>query len=220
MRSKSMSLPIPGVVSVHLQPVARVPNEASVPEQASSEWQQTSRSKAKPANHDRVGAAVAQYLNLVWRLLRRAGLRHCDADDATQDVFWVFAQRMDAVPVLAERAFLAATALRVASERRRSKWYRNATEPFDDELLARPTASPEQAIEHRRRIDMLDQALTFLDPKERDVFILSELEELSKAEVALALRIPEGTVASRLQRARVAFNASVARLQREKGLLL
>ena len=67
---------------------------------------------------------------------------------------------------------------------------------------------------------MLDAALRCLEAKERDVFVLAELEELTKAEVALALRIPEGTVASRLQRARESFHAAVARLQAEKGKLL
>ena len=43
---------------------------------------------------------------------------------------------------------------------------------------------------------------------------------MSKAEVALALRIPEGTVASRLLRARQSFHAAVERLQAEKGKLL
>jgi RNA polymerase sigma-70 factor (ECF subfamily) len=156
----------------------------------------------------------------VWRLLRRSGLRTADADDATQDVFWVFAQRLDQIPAAAERAFLVSTALRVASERRRSKWYRSPTEPLESERFPILVAEPDQALELKRRVDMLDAALTQLESKEREVFMLAEIEELSKAEVALALRIPEGTVASRLQRARESFRAAVARLQAEKGKLL
>jgi DNA-directed RNA polymerase specialized sigma24 family protein len=52
------------------------------------------------------------------------------------------------------------------------------------------------------------------------VFVLAEIEELSKAEIALALRIPEGTVASRLQRARESFRSAVDHLQAEKGKFL
>jgi DNA-directed RNA polymerase specialized sigma24 family protein len=36
---------------------------------------------------DRVAGAVEKYLALVWRVLRRSGLRPADADDAAQDVF-------------------------------------------------------------------------------------------------------------------------------------
>ena len=178
------------------------------------------RSRLTPRGDGRFEVALHRHLPLVWRLLRRGGLNESDADDAAQDVFWVFAQRMDQVAEAAARAFLVATALRVASERRRSKWYRTPTQALLDEQFPLVVGDPDQALETKRRVEMLDAALQFLDAKEREVFVLSELEELSKTEVALALRIPEGTVASRLARARESFHAAVARLQAEKGKLL
>ncbi|GAA3254610.1 RNA polymerase sigma factor [Nonomuraea helvata] len=48
----------------------------------------------------------------------------------------------------------------------------------------------------------LAEALAGLNRGDRDVVLLSALGELSHAEVAAALRIPQGTVASRLNRAR------------------
>jgi RNA polymerase sigma-70 factor (ECF subfamily) len=44
------------------------------------------------------------------------------------------------------------------------------------------------------------------------IFILSELEELSDPEIARMQRIPVGTVASRLRRARKEFQESVRRV--------
>ncbi len=41
-----------------------------------------------------------------------------------------------------------------------------------------------------------------LDPELRAAFLLREVEQLSYAEIAQALKIPEGTVGSRLNRAR------------------
>ena len=54
-------------------------------------------------------------------------------------------------------------------------------------------------LQHR---DLLEQALARLDPDLRSVFLLREVEGLSYGELAEALGIPEGTVASRLNRAR------------------
>lgn len=165
----------------------------------------------------RVESAVRQYLPLVWRLLRRAGLHANDADDGAQDVFWVFAQRYHQVHPRAERSFLVATALRVASERRRSKWYRAAPEPLDVDRLAMDSAAPDQLTDQRRQVELLDAALEELEPKLREIFILTEIEEMSKSEVASALQIPEGTVASRLLRARHGFRAACQRLRAGKG---
>ncbi len=213
-------MPIEGPVSLRLQTVAGQSTGAASSPDPVSDRRLPARAITKPGSNSRVEGAVRRHLSLVWRILRRAGLRACDADDGAQDVFWVFAQRLEQVPTVAERAFLVATALRVASERRRSKWYRSPAESLDSERLPVLVTAPDQALERSRRIEMLDEALALLDAKEREVFILSDLEELSKTEVAMALRIPEGTVASRLQRARQSFHAAVERLQAEKGKLL
>lgn len=220
LRSKTQTLPISGAVAFRLQTVTNQPGSAACPVDSVPDPHRLPRLKSKPTYDGRFEGALRRLLPLVWRLLRRAGLNPTDADDAAQDVFWVFAQRLDSVPAPAERAFLVATAMRVASERRRSKWYRSPTEPLDSECFPILVAEPDQSLELRRRVDMLDAALGYLEARERDVFVLAEVEELSKAEVALALRIPEGTVASRLQRARESFHAAVTRLQTEKGKLL
>ena len=47
----------------------------------------------------------------------------------------------------------------------------------------------------------------------RVVFVLYELEEMSTPEIAALLEIPPGTAASRLRRAREAFDRLVARIQ-------
>ena len=68
-----------------------------------------------------------------------------------------------------------------------------AAEPVDD----RPS-------DHGRLDDreMLEYALAKLDPDLRAIFLLREVEQLSYYEIAMALDIAEGTVASRLNRAR------------------
>ena len=61
------------------------------------------------------------YHALIWRLLRRLGAPEREADDLAQDVFIVAARRLEAIEQGRERAFLVGTAVRVASQARRSR---------------------------------------------------------------------------------------------------
>jgi RNA polymerase sigma-70 factor (ECF subfamily) len=71
----------------------------------------------------------------------------------------------------------------------------------DDRIVARVVASGANRN--------LAAALRSLKPADRDVLLLVALAELSYAEVAQALGIPEGTVASRLNRARKTVRAAL-----------
>ena len=59
-------------------------------------------------------------------------------------------------------------------------------------------ADPALAVEIRDQLDRLD-------PEQRAVLVLRDLEGMSEQEVAGLLRVPEGTVKSRLHRARARF---------------
>ena len=50
--------------------------------------------------------------------------------------------------------------------------------------------------------ELLERALARLEPDLRSTFLLKEVEGLSYDKIATALEIPEGTVGSRLNRAR------------------
>jgi RNA polymerase sigma-70 factor (ECF subfamily) len=150
---------------------------------------------------------------LVWRVLRRSGLHPADADEVAQDVFWVFAQRASEVPEHAERSFLVSVALRIASDRRRSKWNRRTTEPLEPESYPSNELPPDEAVARDRNRALLDEALDSLDAPHREVFVLFEIEQMTRDEVAEALGIPPGTVASRLRKAREEFRAAAGRLQ-------
>ena len=166
------------------------------------------------ASDARLRQAVEQHVNLVWRVLRRAGLSPADTEDASQDVFWVLAQRLESVPLRAQRSFLVSTALRVASDRKRSRWHRSVRTGLVLEDHAGHDLAADEQLDLQRRAALLDQALSTLDERDRDVYVLAELEQLSRSEVAAALAIPKGTVATRLRRARDACFAAVRRLHR------
>ena len=165
---------------------------------------------APTARAGRLEIAVERNLDLVWRVLRRSGLGAADAEDATQDAFWVLARRLSDVEDGAERAFLIATALRIAADRRRAKWYSVALE-LDTDSRCSEDPLPDEALERRRAQALLESVLGELPQRERDVFVLAELEELSRSEIARCLEISEGTVASRLARAKERVHSALRR---------
>jgi RNA polymerase sigma-70 factor (ECF subfamily) len=153
-----------------------------------------------------------EYL-FVWRALRRFGVQESDAEDAAQQVFMVAARKLEKIEPNRERAFLFATALRVARNERR----RAARRPREDLELHEPMTDEPAAddlLEQARSRRVLDSILNRLSERLRAVFILYEIEDLTMAEIAVVLAISSGTVASRLRRARRRFAQEVARERR------
>lgn len=162
----------------------------------------------------RIRTALARHVHVVSRVLRRAGLSKQDAEDASQETFLLLAQRAEVVPSEAERSFLAATARRVAADRRRSRWHRSVSTGLDLDERPDTALGADDRLELRRRVELLQRALAELDESQRAVYVLAELEQLSRSEMARTLSIPMGTVATRLRRARAACAAAVKRLMR------
>jgi RNA polymerase sigma-70 factor (ECF subfamily) len=164
----------------------------------------------KVADHARITAIVRTYHDFIWRLLRRLGIPAANVDDATQQVFCVAARRIDEIEPGSERSFLFGTALRVASDDRRSARHR---EQPDAELDRHAAASPdpEALVEKNRRRRLLDEILAAMPIELRAILVLFELEQMTKPEVAELLGIPEGTAMSRLRRARKEFQAIARR---------
>jgi RNA polymerase sigma-70 factor (ECF subfamily) len=159
---------------------------------------------------------VAEQFDFVWRLLCRLGVPRPDVDDAAQQVFIAASRRLADIPKANERTFLYGTALRVAATLRRNlKRRRRIMEPGEADV-ASPEPTPHEELERRRALAFLDEVLQELDDPLREVFVLCEIEELSAPQVAAIAGIPVGTVASRLRRARRAFEYQVRRLQAQK----
>jgi RNA polymerase sigma-70 factor (ECF subfamily) len=161
-------------------------------------------------------AIVRDHVDFIWRALRRLGVLEADLADAAQQVFLVLARKLNLVHEGSERGFLFQTAFRVASDNRRTRARRR--EVPDDLLALQPDErpGPDQDLEARHRRAQLDRILDRMPMDLRAVFVLSELEELTMAQIAEMMSTPPGTVASRLRRARVAFSEHVARLHEQE----
>jgi RNA polymerase sigma-70 factor (ECF subfamily) len=159
----------------------------------------------------RTEAFVREHYGFAWRVLRRAGLSPEDADDAAQRVFMIATQRLDDITSGSERAFLYRTAAHVASKAHRSQRRRPDAPGLDETAAASDLPSLDELLDQRRARELLDRILSELSPELSSIFVLFDVEGLKKNEVAEALGIPAGTVASRLRRAREEIEARVTR---------
>jgi len=160
----------------------------------------------------RLRAMVDRYLDFVARVLRNAGTPEAEVDDDVQRTFIAVANRLDDVRPDAEKSFLLQTALRMAAHARRTLARRREVHDSDAQLRIQTPLQPEQMLDQKRARELLDGVLGEMSVELRTVFVLYELEELSMTEIAATLRIPQGTVASRLRRARADFRDRVRAL--------
>ena len=81
--------------------------------------------------------------------------------------------------------------------------------------LADPQPGPHQHAAAREIERMVQQALTKISPELREAVILRDLQDLDYKEIAQVLRIPEGTVKSRISRGRAELARLLERNQRQ-----
>jgi RNA polymerase sigma-70 factor (ECF subfamily) len=165
----------------------------------------------RAAGGSRIECLVKDNFASLWRLARRWGLGCADADDVAQRALVIASQRLSEIAEGRERTFLLRTAIFLASKVRRSHRRRpeECVSDWDETMDCGP--NPEQLLEQRRARVRLDALLLQLPEDLRAVFVLFELEELSQSEIAETLGIPQGTVASRLRRARKSFMMAMNR---------
>lgn len=160
----------------------------------------------------RLSAVVVREHDFVWRSLRRLGAPPVAAEEALSKVFDVLAARLDDVAPGKERAFLFRVAASAARGERRALTRLRAREAHAaDWLYGQAPLDPESLVGDAERLRVLDDLLATLDDEARAVFVLHELEEMSRDECAEVLAITPGTVASRLRRGRAMFDAAVRR---------
>ena len=166
------------------------------------------------ARDARLREMMASHFDFIWRTLRRFGLPEADADDASQQVFLVASNRLDAIAQEAERPFLFRTATNEAMHYRRGLARRPEISETEDVATERRDSAPgpDQISEQRSAREMLDRILEAMPMDLKTVFVLTELEEMTLPQIAELLSIPLGTATSRLRRAREDFGERVARI--------
>lgn len=180
----------------------------------SSKWE-SGLARGSEAPDARLRRLFDEQFDFLWRTSRRFGLTEAEADDAVQSVFIVAARRLPEILHAKERAFLFATAVRVAADVRKKAARRYETEL--DELAPAAGGAADAELDRARARACLDAAIDAMPINLRTVFVLFELEQLTMAAIAELLELPPGTVASRLRRARECFEGAMVQLRKRFG---
>ncbi len=168
-----------------------------------------SRADVKPY---RLRTFVDEHYDRLWRILRRFGVPAHRVEDAAQEVLLVLARRMHDIPTGAEWSFVCSTARRIASEGRRRESVRPQGEG-DRNLLSLPDPKSGDALTALHERQLLDRLLDGLPDDQREAIVLVELEGMTMAEVAELSNVPQGTIASRLRRARAHLDAAAKEMR-------
>ena len=133
------------------------------------------------------------------------------AADLTQETFL---SAWQALPRFREKSAFSTWLYRMAVNAcidflRREK--RRGVLSLPDDALQLPDRglSPQETLEQKERCRAVHQALASLSPHHRKVLVLRDLEGLSYREIAQCLHLEEGTVKSRIARARLALKEAL-----------
>lgn len=144
---------------------------------------------------------------------RRLARRGVDPEAAAQDVFVVLTRRRhelrDGAPL---QAWAWGITVRTLAAEGRKAWLRRwIPGPVPDRGVV---DDPSHELERHQLAERVRAVLDGLTDGQRQIIVLCDVEERSRADVALLLGVPEGTVKSRLRLAREAFR----RVARKQGL--
>jgi RNA polymerase sigma-70 factor, ECF subfamily len=148
-------------------------------------------------------ALVLRQSRFVFRVAFAVLLNAHDAEDAAQETFLKLYRNGGWRQAENEQAFLARVAWRVALDRRRAARPASTDSESESMLdLPSPTPGPEQTLVEANQHAMIHAMIDALPEELRLPLVLSATDELNSREIGSVLGIPEGTVRTRLQRAR------------------
>jgi RNA polymerase sigma-70 factor (ECF subfamily) len=173
---------------------------------------------------------VEVYGDRVYRLLLRMLARREEAEDLTQEVF---VQVFKAVGSFRGDAQLGTWIYRIAVNtcKNRAKYLARRHAAQQDELesaaergalgeakgvTAGESARPDQVVEGYELEGIVKRCIAALEADFREVLVLRDVEELTYEEIRDITGLAEGTVKSRLHRARAMLRESVERATGEK----
>lgn len=166
---------------------------------------------------------VRTHTRRVYSICYRFTNNQTEAQDITQEVFLRIFKSLKSFRA-SEGAFntwlTRLTRNLLIDHYRRGKMDR-ATDSIETQLpvmqeKASPTTRTDAMVASREASEILQAALQRLSPDLREAVILRDLEEMEYREIAAVMKVPEGTVKSRLNRGR----AELARVLRRQKVVV
>jgi RNA polymerase sigma-70 factor (ECF subfamily) len=165
-------------------------------------------------------AIVRQHWRKVFNVAYKFVGKHDEAEDLTQDIFLKIFKSLQTFDRRANfQTWLISVSRNLCIDHYRS--VRKERETIDRDVDPgdlSPTShevSPYVALEQRDRVVLLREALEKLPETLRTAVLLRDIQELSYQEIATQLRLPEGTVKSRINRGRTELARQI-RVLRER----
>jgi len=161
---------------------------------------------------------VRQYWRKVFNVAYKFVGKHDEAEDLTQDIFLKIFRSLDTFDRRANfQTWLISISRNLCIDHYRS--VRKERETIDRDVdageLAPATAEPGPvaALEQRDRVMLLKDALAALPETLRTAVVMRDIQELSYQEIADRLRLPEGTVKSRINRGRTELARQIRKMR-------
>jgi RNA polymerase sigma-70 factor (ECF subfamily) len=152
----------------------------------------------------------------VFRVAYAVLLNRADAEDVVQETFLKLYRNRGWQNIENERAFLARVAWRIAVDRRpQSRDSANSLYTTANDLTDAPAPEPgpEQTLLAADQHAFVHSMIDALAEQLRLPLVLSASDELNSREIGRVLGVPEGTVRTRLQRARQLLRQKLSRLE-------
>jgi RNA polymerase sigma-70 factor (ECF subfamily) len=149
-----------------------------------------------------------EHVVFVWRSLRFLGVAEADVEDLAQEVFAVVHRRLTEFEGRSTlRSWIYSICVRLVANHRRLARVRREVllDVLPEPSQEAPEAPQEEMFAQQAALAELALLLQELDPGQRQVFVLYEVEELPMKEVAATIGCPLQTAYSRLHAARRAL---------------
>src|ERR1051325_5124052 len=162
---------------------------------------------------------VRQYSRRIYNLAYRFTSSHSGAEDLTQEVFIrvyrSLTQYDAALGDLSNWLMRLARNLIIDDYRKRQRTPTDSSDDLADHEYHLPSASdsPQRSLERAERRLQVLRAIDKLSPDLRECVLLRDIEELTYQEIVDLLRIPEGTVKSRINRGRIELAKVLRRMK-------
>ena len=160
-------------------------------------------------------AVYDEQVDFVWRNAQRLGIGDDALDDVVQQVFLVVHRRLAEAPEeVPMRAWVFGILSHVVRDHRRGvrrKSPHHAQPQIDPATVAEPGSGPFDTLARTEALQVVLGLLAELSDEKREIFVLSELEQLTAQEIADLLGVNVNTVYSRLRAARQDFERAAER---------
>ena len=155
---------------------------------------------------------VEQYGDYLYRIAYVYTKDQHAAEEVVQDVFIKLYETNQFEGKSSEKTYLTKMTINRCYDYLR-KWKVKKAQLF--EYFTKSVASSEQVVIEQQERDEIVEAILTLPLKYREVLLLYYYDDLSVAEIASCIHIPQSTVATRLQRARTKLKEQLPKMEWE-----